>query len=117
MESVVVAVLRQNGLDRKGADPATPVILQSFDQVALEAMARDLPTLDRTFLLDARGDEQWLTTDGLRALTAFASGIGPAKALIDADSTLVARAHAPRPDGGALHIPLVVSRTLCLGHR
>jgi len=94
MEPVVIALLRQNGLDRKGADPATPVILQSFDQAALEAMARDLPTLDRTFLLDARGDEQWLTTDGLRAVTAFATGIGPAKALIDADPTLVARARA-----------------------
>ena len=48
-----MAALRKNGLDRKGADPRTPLILQSFDQAALQALARDLPTLDRTFLLDA----------------------------------------------------------------
>jgi glycerophosphoryl diester phosphodiesterase len=94
MEPVVVSVLKQNGLDRKGADPATPVILQSFDQSALATMARDLPAIDRTFLLDARGDEAWLTDEGLRDVTAFATGIGPAKALIDADPTLVARARS-----------------------
>ncbi len=94
MESVVASVLRRNGLDRKGADAATPIILQSFDEGALRAMARALPTIDRTFLLDARGDEAWLTDDGLRGVAGFATGIGPAKALIDADATLVSRAHA-----------------------
>ena len=54
MEPLVVAALRKNGLDRKGADPRTPLILQSFDQAALQALSRDLPSLDRTFLLDPR---------------------------------------------------------------
>jgi glycerophosphoryl diester phosphodiesterase len=94
MESVVASVLRRNGLDRKGADAATPVSLQSFDQGALRTMARELPTIDRTFLLDARGDEIWLTDAGLRDVAGFATGIGPPKALVDSDATLVSRAHA-----------------------
>jgi len=94
MEPVLTAVLRRNGLDRKGADPATPIILQSFDQGALNTMARELPTIDRTFLLDAQGDESWLTDTGLGDVTAFATGIGPAKSLIVSDSTLVPRARA-----------------------
>ena len=94
MEPAVVAALRQNGLDRKGADPATPVILQSFDQGTLRTMARELPTIDRTFLLDASGDELWLTDVGLHDVTVFATGIGPAKVLVEADATLVPRARA-----------------------
>ena len=50
MEMLVVAALRKNGLHCKGADSRTPLILQSFDQPALQALARDVPTLDRTFL-------------------------------------------------------------------
>ena len=56
MEPLVVAALRKNRLDRKGADSQTPIILQSFDQAALQALTRDLPTLDRTFLLTAWHD-------------------------------------------------------------
>ena len=94
MELLVVAAIRSNGLDRKGADPGTPLILQSFDAQALQAMARELPTLDRTFLLDPRGTSQWTTDAGLKEISAFATGLGPAKLLIDADPTLVPRAHA-----------------------
>ena len=94
MEPLVVAALRKNGLDRKGAEPRTPLILQSFDQAALQALARDLPTLDRTFLLDARGAARWTSDAGLTEIATFATGLGPSKVLIDADATLVGRAHA-----------------------
>jgi len=94
MEPLVVAALRRNGLDRKGADPRTPLILQSFDQAALQGLARDLPTLDRTFLLDPRGAARWITDPGLKEIAAFATGLGPSKLLIDQDPTLVPRAHA-----------------------
>ena len=77
MEPLVVAALRKNGLDRKGADSRTPLILQSFDQAALQALARDLPTLDRTFLLDARGAARWTSDAGLKEIATFATGLGP----------------------------------------
>lgn len=94
MEPLVVAALRKNGLDRKGADSQTPIILQSFDQAALQALTRDLPTLDRTFLLDARGTTRWTSDTGLNEIATFATGLGPSKTLLDADATLVTRAHA-----------------------
>ena len=94
MTPIVVRALRSMGLDRKGADPSTPVILQSFDATALEAMAAALPSLDRTFLLDARGDEGWLSDEGLKKVAGFATGLGPSKLLIERDPTLVPRAHA-----------------------
>jgi glycerophosphoryl diester phosphodiesterase len=94
MATVVVAALRRNGLEGKGADPATPLILQSFDEAALRTLARDVPSLDRTFLLDARGSERWLTDAGLKAVATFATGLGPSKLLIEKDATLVSRAHA-----------------------
>jgi glycerophosphoryl diester phosphodiesterase len=94
MAPIVARALTAMGLDRKGADPKTPVILQSFDAPALGAMAAAVPTLDRTFLVDALGDLSWLTDDGLTKVTRFATGVGPSKVLIDRDPTLVARAKA-----------------------
>jgi glycerophosphoryl diester phosphodiesterase len=94
MEPLVVAVLRKNGLDRKGADPRPLLILQSFDQTALQALAHDVPSIDRTFLLEARGSSHWTTDAGLKEIATFATGLGPSKLLIDADPTLVPRAHA-----------------------
>lgn len=93
MEPLVVAALKQNALDR-GADARTPVILQSFDATALQSLARHLPSVDRTFLLDPRGAERWTTDGGLKEIAAFATGLGPSKLLIERDSTLVDRAHA-----------------------
>jgi glycerophosphoryl diester phosphodiesterase len=94
MEPLVVAMLRKNGLDRKGADPRTPLILQSFDRTALQALTHDLPSIDRTFLLEPHGVSNWTTDAGLKEIATFATGLGPSKLLIDADPTLVPRAHA-----------------------
>jgi glycerophosphoryl diester phosphodiesterase len=94
MAPLVAAALTKAGLAQKGADTATPVILQSFDAPALEAMARLTPSIDRTFLVDARGDTSWLTDDGLQRIAAFANGLGPSKVLVEKDPTLVSRAKA-----------------------
>ena len=94
MEPLVVAALRKNGLARKDADLHTPLVLQSFDQAALQALANDVPSIDRTFLLEPRGTSHWTTDAGLKEIATFATGVGPSKLLIDADPTLVARAHA-----------------------
>lgn len=93
MEPLVVAALRRNGLDRKGADPKTPVILQSFDADALKAIARDLPDLDRTFLVEPGDAATWTTEEGLTTVATFATGIGPSKRILDADPGVVVRAH------------------------
>jgi glycerophosphoryl diester phosphodiesterase len=94
MEPLVVAALKANGLDRAGADPHTPVILQSFDEASLRALARDLPSLDRTFLIEPEAAKRWTSDAGLTDIARFATGIGPSKAIVSADATLVRRAHA-----------------------
>ena len=94
MAPIVVGALQSMGLDRRGSDPGTPVILQSFDVAALEAMAAALPSVDRTFLVDPRGDVSWLSDEGLKKVARFATGLGPSKVLVDKDPTLVPRARA-----------------------
>jgi glycerophosphoryl diester phosphodiesterase len=93
LAALFVESLRRNGLDRAGADPRTPVTAQSFDADTLRVLRTALPTLPRVLLL-AAGDHAWLIPDRLRDVAAFATGIGPAKSLIDGRPDLVARAHA-----------------------
>lgn len=93
MAVVLATELKRHGLDRKGADPATPIIIQSFDVEALQSAARELPSIDRTFLL-APADVEWTSDEALRTIAAFATGIGPSKTLIERDPTLVPRAQA-----------------------
>lgn len=90
MAPVVAEALRRNGLDTRNA----AVILQSFDPEPLQSLARDLPAVPRILLFDARGAERWSSDAGLDAIAAFATGIGPAKTLLERDATLVRRAHA-----------------------
>jgi glycerophosphoryl diester phosphodiesterase len=90
--ALFAASLRRNGLDRVGADPKTPVIAQSFDPDTLRALQKALPTLPRVLLL-AGGDSAVLSANGLREVAIYATGIGPAKSLIDRRPDLVALAH------------------------
>ena len=96
MEGLVLKQLEANRLETPGADPRTPVIVQSFSAESLKKM-RGLGTrLPLVFLisdLDAARD-RWLTAAGLREVREFAAGIGPAKSLLLADRELTARAHA-----------------------
>ena len=96
MEALVLAQLAKNGLDRPGANPRTPVIVQSFSAESLRKMRAMKTALPLVFLISdgdpARGP--WLTDAGLRSIGGFAQGIGPAKALLRLDPTLTARAHA-----------------------
>jgi glycerophosphoryl diester phosphodiesterase len=96
MESLLLAQLAKNQLDRPGTDANPPVIIQSFSAASLRKMRKAGSTLPLTFLvsdLDKTRD-RWLTDDGLRQVREFANGLGPAKALLLADPTLAARAHA-----------------------
>lgn len=94
MEPLFWQALKRAGLGEPGADPGTPVVVQSFSAQALKnlsALGCKLPMV----LLVARGQEQrWLTPGGLREARIFASGIGVEKSLVRDDPALVERAHA-----------------------
>lgn len=96
MESLVIALLAKNGLDRAGADPKTPVIVQSFSAESLQKMRRRGSSLALVLLVSDNdpGRARWLSDAGLAEAKTFAVGLGPAKSLLLADPTLVTRAHA-----------------------
>jgi glycerophosphoryl diester phosphodiesterase len=74
--------------------PAGSLIVQSFDEQPLKDLARDMPSLPRTFLIDNRDGARWLTAAGFGEIARFATGIGPAKALLDRRPDIVKSAHA-----------------------
>src|SRR4029079_5596039 len=63
--------------------PAGSLIVQSFDAQPLKDLTRLMPSLSRVFLIDNRDGQRWLNDSGLTEIATFATGIGPAKALID----------------------------------
>ena len=69
--------------------PAGSMILQSFDEMVLRQLTRELPSVPRTFLIETRDGARWLTPDGLDTIATFATGIGPAKALLDGKPAVV----------------------------
>ena len=70
------------------------MILQSFDDETLRELARAFPAVPRTFLIESRDGDRWLSPQGLADVARFATGIGPAKALIDQRPGIVRAAHA-----------------------
>ena len=91
MERLVLETLTRLRLDEPGADPKTPVMLQSFSVDSLRKL-RELGCRLPLFLLVGTPNE-WVTTTGLRQLATFAQGLGPSKRLIREDPGLVKRAH------------------------
>lgn len=94
MEKLVLEALRKNKLDRPGADPKTPVIIQSFSAASLKKMRFELQIkLPLVFLINADPQKQWLTAEGIKKIKEFADGIGPAKVLVSAEPKIVEWAH------------------------
>lgn len=91
MERLVIEALKQNKLDLPGADPRTPVIIQSFSAASLQKLREQGCRLPLALLVD-KADE-WGTVQGLKRLTAFAQGFAPNKKLIAEDPAIVRRAH------------------------
>lgn len=96
MAGQLLGELAELGLGEPGADPATPVIIQSFSPASLEALRHEHGTrLHLTLLIgDGEAAAEWLTPEGLERAAGFASGIGPTKSLLVEDPTIVDRAHA-----------------------
>jgi glycerophosphoryl diester phosphodiesterase len=93
MERLVFELLKKNRLISGSAARNTPVIIQSFSPESLKKLFTALNTARPLVLLvsdEARA--RWLTETGLAEAKQFATGIGPAKALVD--KTLVMQAHA-----------------------
>lgn len=96
MERLLLAELRAHGLERRGADSATPVYLQSFSAESLRVLRHELSVdLHLTFLLSGGdGAAEWISAEGLERVRQFADGIGPSKSILLEDPGVVARAHA-----------------------
>lgn len=74
--------------------PAGSLIVQSFDDRPLRDLAMRLPSVPRVFLIDGRDGAKWLTADGMSEIARFATGIGPAKSLLDRRADVVKAAHS-----------------------
>ena len=83
IEGEILAVLARHGLDRAGADPQTPIVLQSFTVPSIQALAAAGTTLPRHVLIGARDADRWLSDDGLAEIRGFATGISPEKVTLD----------------------------------
>jgi glycerophosphoryl diester phosphodiesterase len=103
MERLVMDVLAKNGLDKPGADPKTPVFLQSFSADSLKKMRVSMKVgLPLLFLVSDRDPNDaptdryrdlWLRKERIVDVKAFADGIGPAKGLVLQNPALVKWAH------------------------
>lgn len=92
MERLVLDVLSKNLLDKRNAADHTPVIIQSFSPEGLRKLSHTLKTkLPLVLLVSDEAPTRWLTAAGLAEVKKFASGIGPAKALVNRG--LVTQAH------------------------
>lgn len=92
-EALFAAIVKKNRLE---ADPKTPLILQSFDDATLKAAAIDLPTVPRVFLVSPQDAGRIDTPEKLKAVAAWATGIGPNKAILEKTPDIVAWAHAAK---------------------
>jgi glycerophosphoryl diester phosphodiesterase len=115
MEKAVMDTLRKNGLDRPGADPKMPVLIQSFSAASIKRMKETgckLPLQILFFsaasikrmkemgfelppqILSMDHDKaEWSTQDGLKEAAKYAVGIAPEKSSVREDPELVSRAH------------------------
>jgi len=92
MERLVLDVLKKNRLDERRAARHTPVIIQSFSPESLRKLSGTLKTkLPLVLLVGDESRARWLTAAGLAEAKQFASGIAPAKALLD--KNMVRQAH------------------------
>ena len=89
-EVLLAAALKKNGLP----DARTPVIIQSFDEVTVKQLSKDLPAVPRVILVEARDGIKLDTAEEIKAIAAWATGLGPNKAIVEEIPQLVKWAHA-----------------------
>jgi glycerophosphoryl diester phosphodiesterase len=89
MEALLTEVLKKNGLEKPGAVPATPILLQSFSPASLKAL-RSKHGLRLPLLHLMAAGAKWIP-EGIREIKTYADAIGPDKK--DATVALIAAAH------------------------
>jgi glycerophosphoryl diester phosphodiesterase len=93
IEQMILTELESKGLAKPGANPKTPVLLQSFNASSLQILAGPLGTkLPIHFLIAARDAAPWMTAEGLEKIYAFATGISPEKSIVATHTDALARA-------------------------
>jgi glycerophosphoryl diester phosphodiesterase len=92
IERMILAELKARGLDQPGADPRTPVLLQSFTASSLQILAGTGTKLPLHLLVSAKDAQQWLTPEGLSRVKTFASGLSPEKTIVKDHAEGIARA-------------------------
>jgi glycerophosphoryl diester phosphodiesterase len=90
-EALLADALRKNGLV---ADSKTPVIIQSFDEMTIKQLARDLPQVPRAFLVDPLSAARLDSAEKLREIATWATVVAPNKMIIQTRPELVGWAHA-----------------------
>jgi glycerophosphoryl diester phosphodiesterase len=94
MEKLLMEILVKNGLDRPGAEPRTPVVIQSFSAESLKILRKEFHCkLPLILLIEGSKSAQYTSQEGLKQIKEYADGIGPAKALILKRPELVKEAH------------------------
>jgi glycerophosphoryl diester phosphodiesterase len=89
--ALLAEALRKNGLPN---DPATPVIVQSFDDATLKQVATLMPGIPRVILVENRDRGRLDSPDKIREIATWATGLGPNKAIVERLPQLVRWAHA-----------------------
>jgi glycerophosphoryl diester phosphodiesterase len=89
-ETLLADALKKNGLP----DGRTPVIIQSFDEVTVKQLAKDLPAVPRVILVEVRDGIKLDTADEIRGIASWATGLGPNKAIVEQIPEMVKWAHA-----------------------
>jgi glycerophosphoryl diester phosphodiesterase len=94
MEKAVADILRTNGLVGATVKGRPAVHLQVFEEDSLRRLAALVPDVPRSFLMGTPDlAKRWLSPEGLKEIRTFATGVAPAKAIIDRDPQIVVRAH------------------------
>ena len=89
MERLLMDELQRHGLDQPGADPDTPVVIQSFSADSLQKMAGEMNVALPLVMLLGERNRQWVSPAGLQKVKEFAVGIGLDKSILRGNPTLV----------------------------
>jgi glycerophosphoryl diester phosphodiesterase len=95
MEKLLMDLLARNGLEKPGADPKTPIIVQSFSAESLKVLRKDYGCrLPLVFLIGGGSQaSQYASAEGLKKVKEFADGIGPNTAVVRGRPEMVRDAH------------------------
>jgi len=86
------------------------VIIQSFDEVTIKALATNLPKVPRVWLVEPREAARLDAPAKLKEIAGWATGIAPNKAIISAKPEIVGWAHE-----AGLTVTLWTFRTAAVG--